>query len=41
MLKTETVIFALAVVGEPRKEVSKIFEADPKAQQSLSVWKSG
>lgn len=37
MLKIETVIFALAVVGEPRKEASKNFEADPRAQQSLSA----
>lgn len=37
MLKTETVIIALALVGEPQKEVSKIFEANPKAQQSIFI----
>lgn len=37
MLKTEIVITALALVGEPWKEVSKIFEANPKAQQSILV----
>lgn len=37
MLKTGTVIIALAVAGEAWKKVSKNFEADPKAQQNLLV----
>lgn len=34
------VIITLAVAGESWNEVSKNFEADPKAQQSLLVYKS-
>lgn len=40
MIKNETVIIALALVGEPQKEVSKRFLANPKTQEGIFSEKS-